>query len=133
MAKNFKLLEAKMSPESKARSEATAQQMISDMALDELREALELTQVQVASMLKVNQSAVSKLERRADMYLSTLRNFIHAMGGHLDILAVFPTGQVRISQLSDIRPEEQERQSRKRKRVGPGPGMPEVGTRHETD
>lgn len=68
------------------------------MPLDELREARKLTQVTLAKTLNVNQAAVSKLERRADMYVSTLRSYVEAMGGHLEILASFPEGQVRISQ-----------------------------------
>ena len=88
MAKNFKLLQAKMTPESRTRSEVKAQEMIRAMALDELREALDLTQAQLAAVLKVNQSAISKLERRTDMYVSTLRSIIAAMGGKLEIRAV---------------------------------------------
>jgi transcriptional regulator with XRE-family HTH domain len=103
MAKNFKLLQAKMTPESRVRSEAKAQAMIREMALDELREALDLTQVQLAAVLKVNQSAISKLERRTDMYVSTLRSIIAAMGGKLEIRAVFPEGQVKIEQFKDLR------------------------------
>lgn len=103
MAKNFKLLQAKMTPESRARSKAKAQEMIRAMALDELREALDLTQAQLAAVLKVNQSAISKLERRTDMYVSTLRSIIAAMGGKLEIRAVFPEGQVKIEQFRDVR------------------------------
>lgn len=103
MAKNFKLLQAKMTPESRARSEAKAQEMIREMALDELREALDLTQTQLAAVLKVSQSAISKLERRTDMYVSTLRSIIAAMGGKLEIRAVFPEGQVKIEQFKDVR------------------------------
>jgi transcriptional regulator with XRE-family HTH domain len=103
MAKNFTLLQAKMTPESRARSKAKAEVMIREMALDELREALDLTQAQLASVLKVNQSAISKLERRTDMYVSTLRSIIAAMGGKLEIRAVFPEGQVKIEQFKDLR------------------------------
>ena len=51
------------------------------MALNELREALELTQEQLAELMKVSQVAVSRMERRPDMYVSTLRRVIEAMGG----------------------------------------------------
>ena len=70
-----------MSPESRARSEATAERLIREMALDELRAARALTQEHLSTLLGVQQSAISKLERRADMYVSTLRHFIEAMGG----------------------------------------------------
>ena len=103
MAKNFKELQAKMSPERRARSEAKAKRMIEEMALDELREARELTQEQLARALKINQAAVSKMERRTDMYLSTLQGVIRAMGGELEIRAVFPDGTVRINQFQELR------------------------------
>jgi DNA-binding XRE family transcriptional regulator len=63
------------------------------MALDELtlREE-QLTQADMAEMLDVPQSSISRIEQRADMYLSTLRNYVHAMGGALQIQAVFPDG-----------------------------------------
>lgn len=102
MGKNFKELQAKMSPESRARSQAKARQMIREMALDELRAARDLTQEHLAKVLGVKQSAVSKLERRTDMYISTLRDFIKAMGGSLEIRAVFPDGDVRITQFREL-------------------------------
>ena len=102
MAKNFKLLQAKMSPGAHARAEAKADKMIREMALDELRAARDLTQELLAKRLHVRQSAVSKLERRTDMYVSTLHNMIKAMGGSLEIRAVFPKGNVRINQFSRL-------------------------------
>lgn len=103
MAKTFSQLRAKMSPERRARNEAAARKMIEEMALDELREARELTQEQLARILRVNQAAVSKMERRADMYLSTLQGIIKAMGGELEIRAIFPEGIVRINQFQDLK------------------------------
>jgi DNA-binding XRE family transcriptional regulator len=103
MAKNFKELQAKMSPERRARNEFAAAKMIDEMALDELREARDLTQEQLARLLHVNQAAVSKMERRADMYITTLQGVIKAMGGRLEIRAVFPNGVVCISQFQDLR------------------------------
>jgi transcriptional regulator with XRE-family HTH domain len=100
-AKNFKELQAKKSPERRARIEARVQAAIAQMALDELREARKLTQAQLANTLKVDQGSVSKLERRTDMYVSTLRNFIRAMGGELYIRADFPDGSVEITQFEE--------------------------------
>jgi predicted transcriptional regulator len=77
--------------------------MIREMALDELREARQLTQQQLADQLNVRQPAIAKMERRADMYLSTLRSVIKAMGGELDIRAVFPDGAVRIKRLKELK------------------------------
>jgi len=67
------------------------------------RAALDLTQVHLAELLRVKQSSISKLERRSDTYISTLRRIIEAMGGKLEIRAVFPAGVVRISQFGDAR------------------------------
>lgn len=103
MAINFKELQAKMSPESRARSREKARRMVRDMALNELREARQLTQQQLAEQLGVRQPAIAKIERRTDMYLSTLRGVIKAMGGELDIRAVFPDGTVKIRQLKELR------------------------------
>jgi transcriptional regulator with XRE-family HTH domain len=92
-----------MSPERRARNVAASKKMVEEMPLDELREARELTQEQLARVLRVNQAAVSKMERRTDMYLSTLQGIIKAMGGQLEIRAVFPDGVVRINQFQDLR------------------------------
>ena len=103
MAKrSFNELRTKMSPESRARAHAKAERYRAKMALNELREARQLTQESLAQILGVNQSAISKLEKRTDMYLSTLKNIIEAMGGTLRIEAVFPDGTVRIDQLRAI-------------------------------
>lgn len=55
-----------------------------------------MTQKNLSAILGVNQAAISKLERRTDMYISTLSDFIKAMGGSLEIRAVFPDGVVKI-------------------------------------
>ncbi len=92
MARNFKELQAKMDPASRADNTRRARQELQRMALEELRSAKELTQSDMAEMLDVPQSSISRIEQRADMYLSTLRNYIHAVGGELRIQAVFPDG-----------------------------------------
>jgi DNA-binding XRE family transcriptional regulator len=102
MAKNFNELRAKMSPSRRARVEERVRATIAAMPLEELREARELTQTQLAQVLRVSQGAVSKVERRTDMYISTLRSYVSAMGGDLQIRAVFPDGEVVINQFEDI-------------------------------
>jgi ribosome-binding protein aMBF1 (putative translation factor) len=102
MAKNFRQLETKMGPERRAKVAARVEALLRDMPLDELREARAMTQEHLAKILNVNQSAISKMERRADMYVSTLQDFVKAMGGQLEIRAVFPDGTVRISQFSEL-------------------------------
>ena len=103
MAKKFSELRKKISPESQERAKAKTRVMLSEMPLDELREARSLTQEQLAERLHVKQPAVAKIERRADMYLSTMRGVINAMGGQMEILAVFPEGKVTITQFRDLR------------------------------
>jgi len=98
MAKKFSDLRARMSPKARAQSEAMTAKLLKEMPLQELRQALDLTQQQVAETLNIEQAAVSKMENQTDMYLSTLRRFIAAMGGQLDIVARFPEGTVRITQ-----------------------------------
>ena len=98
--RNFKELQAAMSPERQARNVAAAERMLREMPLDELRAARQMTQENLASVLGVKQASISKLERRADMYVSTLAKFIEAMGGKLEIRACFPEGSVCIKQFS---------------------------------
>ena len=71
------------------------------MALHELRHAQEMTQQALGRELNVNQPAVAKLERRADMYVSNLRSHIQALGGKLTIVARLPQGDVEITNFSD--------------------------------
>ena len=102
MARKFQELVDKMSPESRARSKAMAEQLMREMPLEELRAARELTQTSLAKILDVGQSEVSKIEKRTDMYVSTLASYVKAMGGELEICAVFPDGKVKISQFEDL-------------------------------
>ena len=102
MARKFSELRARMSPAARARARARARTMLADMPLQELRLARGLSQEALAATLKVRQASISKLERRADMYISTLRSHIRAMGGELEIIARFPDGEVRISNFEDV-------------------------------
>jgi transcriptional regulator with XRE-family HTH domain len=102
MAKNYKELQARMDPASRAENNRLVREELERMALEELRSAKQLTQTDMAEMLNVPQSSISRIEQRADMYLSTLRNYVHAMGGVLQIQAVFPDGgAVVISRFGD--------------------------------
>lgn len=100
-ARNFKELQARMSPERQARNRAEADRMIRAMPLDELRAARQMTQEHLANILGIKQASISKMERRTDMYIGTLSKVIEAMGGRLEIRAVFPDGDVRISQFGE--------------------------------
>jgi len=72
------------------------------MTLNQLRQARQLTQVNLAETLKINQGAVSMMEKRTDMYVSTLRNYIEAMGGELKITAELPEGAIQIEQFENV-------------------------------
>ena len=102
MAKKFADLRAQMTPESRARAEAKAQAMLAEMPLNELRQARGLSQKMLAEVLHVQQPSIAKIEKRADMYISTLRSHIEAMGGQLEVVARFPDGSVKISNFSDL-------------------------------
>ena len=82
-----------------------AELIVEEATLRQLREARERSQQEVAKKLGINQAGVSKLERRTDMYLSTLRGFIEAMGGKLEIIAHFPNQAVRITQFESLNSE----------------------------
>ena len=102
MARKFRDLRARMSPERRRRAHERADAMIAELPLQALRHARRLTQESLAKQLGSKQALVSKLERRADMYVSSLRSYIQAMGGELDIIARFPDGTVRITQFEEI-------------------------------
>lgn len=90
-------LESKMSPAARAEVRRRVQEELKRMPLHELRAARHLTQQQLAQTLDMTQAAVSQMEKRTDMYLSTLENFIEAMGGRLEMYAVFPDGKVELT------------------------------------
>jgi len=80
-----------LSPARRKKVEARAAQLIAEeMTLQELRRARKLTQVRIAKALRISQDGVSRLERRTDLLLSTLRKSIEAMGGSLSLIAEFP-------------------------------------------
>ena len=89
----FSELTKDFTPERLRRIDDTKRALIAEMPLHELRRARALTQRDMAKMLKVNQPAVSKLEQRADVYVSSLRSYIEAVGGRLKIIAEFPEGE----------------------------------------
>lgn len=91
---------------------ALAEAWMSELPLGELRRARAMTQEALAAELGVKQATVSKIERRADMYVSTLSRFVAALGGELEIIARFPDGAMRISQFRDIGTQEPERSPR---------------------
>lgn len=78
-------------PAQRKKVEARAKELMAEeMTLRELRKARKLTQVRVAQALRINQDSVSRLEKRSDLLLSTLRKAVEAMGGTLSLVAEFP-------------------------------------------
>jgi DNA-binding XRE family transcriptional regulator len=102
MTRKFSELRAKMSPERRARIDAKVKEELAKIRLDELRAARGLSQQTLAESLHVQQPAIAKLEKRTDMYISTLRSHIKAMGGELEIIARFPDGDVKIANFAQI-------------------------------
>ena len=102
MATKFREIREKMAPERQARIRERTQELLAELPLQELRQARSLSQEELAEVLGLNQATISKLERRTDMYLSSLRRFVEAMGGELELTANFPEGSVRIQLLEDL-------------------------------
>ncbi|MBN8829031.1 MAG: XRE family transcriptional regulator [Sphingobacteriia bacterium] len=102
MARSFDELRNKMTPEAREKSKLLAEEMKKEMALNELRLARQYSQETLAEVLQTSQANISKLEKRTDMYLSTLQNYIKAMGGELEIKAKFPEGEIVINQFHNL-------------------------------
>jgi transcriptional regulator with XRE-family HTH domain len=102
MAHKWRDIRGAHSPEVEAEIARRVKEAACVMTLYQLREARSLTQVNLAKVLNVNQGAVSRMEKRTDMYVSTLRNFIQAMGGKLQVKAIFPDGEVEIEQFETL-------------------------------
>ncbi len=98
----FSKLRDRMPKEALAEIGKEVERISREMDLVQLRRALHLSQEELAETLGVGQSAVAKLEKRADMYVSTLRRFIEAMGGDLEIVARFPDHNVTIKNFRDL-------------------------------
>jgi len=110
MAHKWKDIRGTFSPEVEAEIARRVKEDAGVMTLYQLREAKQLTQVSLANVLQVNQGAVSRMEKRTDMYVSTLRSYIQAMGGQLQVKAIFPDGEVEIDQFEKIpKPSEEDR------------------------
>jgi transcriptional regulator with XRE-family HTH domain len=88
----------------RAKVEARAAELIAkELSLQQLRKAMQLTQVELADRLGVRQDTISRLEQRADMLLSTLRSYVEAIGGRLSIVAELPNRPpIRIRQISTL-------------------------------
>ena len=102
MKKKFSKLRDNLNPATQAEIRNQVDVLIAEMPINELRRARGLSQKVLAQALDVQQPAIAKMEQRTDMYISTLRSHIEAMGGELEIVARFPDGSVKISNFSQI-------------------------------
>lgn len=100
--RKFRELLSAMPVDRQKRIAERVRKTLAAMPLEELRKARRMTQVKLAETLGVNQSEVSKIEHRADLYLSTLSEYVEALGGQLEIRAVFPDSEVRITQFEEL-------------------------------
>jgi DNA-binding XRE family transcriptional regulator len=99
----FARLREKMTPAQRKTANERAASLRAEMTLAELRQARKLTQETLAGTLNVGQEAIAKMEKRADMYVSSLRRYVGAMGGELEIVARFPDGRaVTVTNFSDL-------------------------------
>ena len=101
MARKFQTLRDGMPQARRDRIDEMTREMLAEMPMHSLRDALRFTQQQIAEELGVKQAAISKMERRPDHLVSTLRRFIEAMGGELELKAHFPSGSVSITELGE--------------------------------
>jgi DNA-binding XRE family transcriptional regulator len=105
----MKTLDQKMKSISRARRKKvearTAGLIAEEMTLQELRQARKLTQVRMAKVLGISQDGVSRLEKRSDLLLSTVRKSVEAMGGNLSLVAEFPDREpVVLSGIAEVEP-----------------------------
>ena len=99
---SFADLRARMSPDARSEAKIEAQRLGEQMDLAEVRRAMKLSQEELGQTLQIGQGSVAKIEKRTDMYVSTLRRFIEAMGGELEIVARFPDHTVNIRSVADL-------------------------------
>jgi transcriptional regulator with XRE-family HTH domain len=96
---------SKLSPEERAKIDAEVLADVARMRLPDLRKARQLSQAALAELLNMSQGDVSRLERRTDAYISTIRRYLEAAGGRLRILAEFPDVEpIEILGFSDLEP-----------------------------
>jgi transcriptional regulator with XRE-family HTH domain len=104
---NLQRIRKELSPARRKKVAARSAQLIAEeMTLQELRRARKLTQVRMARALGIGQDGVSKLEKRADLMISTLRKTVEALGGSLSLVVEFPDrNPVVLSGISEDRPD----------------------------
>jgi DNA-binding XRE family transcriptional regulator len=104
MADKWVDVQGTLSEERERRIQARFEEEVKKLSLNQARVARSMSQVDLATVLNVNQGTVSKLEKRSDRYVSTLSSYIQAMGGELQIKAVFPDGEVEMKKFHQLAP-----------------------------
>jgi len=91
-------------PKRRAELDRRFKELVNEVeSLKELRRISAKSQAKIAKTLKISQPAVSKIEKQTDMYLSTLRSYVEAMGGELDVIIRLPNRTpVRVRSLEDV-------------------------------
>jgi len=103
MANKWNNLKRNMSPQAQARLEARVKETLRSMPLAEIRKAIGMTQAELADKLEIAQGSVSKIENAADMYLTTLRKYVEALGGELHLTATFADGRrLEVDHLAEV-------------------------------
>jgi transcriptional regulator with XRE-family HTH domain len=107
MARKFRELYNRIPEDRRVGIESRVQEAQRELPLHEIRRARSLTQVQLAEEMGASQGEISAIERRTDHYVSTLRRYVTAMGGELEIVARFPHGEaIKIQRFGEIAPDD---------------------------
>jgi hypothetical protein len=116
MGRTLEEVMADLPAKRRAKVEVRARELIAEeRSLQDLRKAMNQTQVSMAKKLRVGQDSISRVEQRADMLLSTLRDYVHALGGDLHLVAQFPNRPpVRLTDLGAMT----ERKTPRRSKLG---------------
>ncbi|MGA2051447.1 MAG: helix-turn-helix domain-containing protein [Terracidiphilus sp.] len=105
-----------MSPERRARIEQLADEMRAEMNLREVRRLRKLTQARLSKKLKIGQEGVSRIEKRSDLYISTLRSYVEGVGGKLKLVVELPDRPPVI--LTGLGEDQGEKRSKARAGIG---------------
>lgn len=100
MATLWKDIKTKLSAEQRTQVKREAVAELDRIGFGKLRQARQQTQVALAERLDVPQTAISRMERRTDLLLSTLRGYVEGLGGKLELRAVFPDGEFILESLA---------------------------------
>lgn len=104
MGRNLTQIIGELPPERQERIEARYQELRQEVeGLRELRQIAGKAQADIATALNIKQPSVSKIEKQADMYLSTLRSYVHAIGGELELVVLLPSRPaIRLQRFGDV-------------------------------